>query len=82
VQSIEDVTGKTAFDFFPREAAERMRADDEEVLKASTPLLNREEEIANRSGKRFRVSTSKVPYRDKQSNVSGFVGITHILSQL
>jgi len=79
LRSVEDIVGKTAFDFYPRELAERIRADDEAVLEAKVPVLNREEQFTNRRGETIRVSTSKVPYRDEQGSIAGLVCISRIL---
>jgi PAS domain S-box-containing protein len=75
----EDVVGKTAFDFYPREVAERIRADDQTVLEAKVPMLNREEEFTDHRGEKTKVSTSKVPYRDEEGNIVGLVCISRIV---
>src|SRR5579864_9559139 len=41
-KSQEDVAGKTVYDFFPKEIAERFNADDEAILQSGEPLINRE----------------------------------------
>ena len=79
MQTVEQVVGKTAFDFYPREHAERIRADDQAVLEGKTPVLNREEQFMNHRGEKTQVSTSKVPYRDEQGKIIGLVCISHII---
>ena len=81
LQTSEQIVGKTAFDFFPREQAERIRADDQAVLEAKIPLLNREEQLTNRRGEKTSVSTSKVPYRDEQGHIAGMVCISRIIGE-
>ncbi|HTE16524.1 MAG TPA: GAF domain-containing protein, partial [Burkholderiales bacterium] len=39
VSSSEEILGKTVFDIFPRELAERVHAEDELVMTSGTPLL-------------------------------------------
>jgi PAS domain S-box-containing protein len=80
LRTVEDIAGKTAFDFYPREIADRIRADDQAVLEAKVPLLNREEYFTNHRGEKTLVSTSKVPYRDEQGNIIGLVCISRIIS--
>ena len=79
VRTAEQVVGKTAFDFYPRELAERIRADDQAVLEARTPVLDREEHFTNHRGEKTPVSTSKVPYRDEEGKIAGLVCISRII---
>ena len=79
VQTVEQIVGKTAFDFYPRELAEQIRADDQSVLDAKIPVLNRDEMFTNHRGEKTPVSTSKVPYRDEQGKIAGLVCISRIL---
>jgi len=81
LRTAADIVGKTAFEIYPREIAERIRADDQAVLEAKVPLLNREEQFTNHRGEKTLVSTSKVPYRDEQGNIVGLVCISRIISE-
>jgi PAS domain S-box-containing protein len=70
-----DLIGKTDFDFFPREMAERFFADEQELLKSGQALMNREEAAFDQTrGMNRTILTCKVPVRDEQGNVTGFVG--------
>jgi PAS domain S-box-containing protein len=81
LRTVEDIIGKTAFDFYPRDLAERIQADDQAVLAAKIPVLNREEKFTNRRGEKTAVLTSKVPYRDEQGNIAGLVCISRIVGE-
>jgi PAS domain S-box-containing protein len=81
MQTVEQIVGKTAFDFYPQEHAERIRADDQAALEAKTAVLNRDEEFMNHRGEKVRVSTSKVPYRDEQGKIIGLVCISRIINE-
>ena len=72
-KSEAEVLGKTDFDFFPREVAEKLFADDREVLKGQ-PHVNREEKVVNADGEVFWTLTTKVPRRDAAGNIIGLVG--------
>jgi PAS domain S-box-containing protein len=72
-QSEAEVLGKTDFDFFPREVAEKLFADDREVLKGQ-PHINREEKVINADGEVFWTLTTKVPRHDAAGNIIGLVG--------
>jgi len=72
-KSEAELLGKTDFDFFPREVAERLFADDLEVLKGQ-PHVNHEEKITSAGGEVFWTLTTKVPRRDAAGNIIGLVG--------
>src|SRR5512146_696229 len=40
---IQDVLGKTVFEMYPPELASKYAADDEEIIRTGSPVLNREE---------------------------------------
>jgi PAS domain S-box-containing protein len=81
LQNVEQLVGKTVFDLYPKELAEKIRADDQAVLESKFPLLNREEHFTNLRGERFLVSTSKIPYRDEQGVIVGLVCTSRIVGE-
>jgi PAS domain S-box-containing protein len=81
ISSVEDVAGKTVFDLYPKELAERLHADDSAILAAGMPVLHREEELTDRKGRKLRAVASKIPYRDEQHRVVGLVCIFHLLGE-
>jgi PAS domain S-box-containing protein len=81
LQNVEQLVGKTAADFYPRELAETISADDQAVLSSKLPLLNREEHFTNLHGEKTLVSTSKIPYRDEQGNIVGLVCTCRIIGE-
>ena len=81
ISTLDEVAGKTVFDFYPRELASPLHADDEAVLAAGVPLLHREEDLTDRKGRKTRAVTSKIPYRDAQHMVVGLVCISRLLSE-
>jgi PAS domain S-box-containing protein len=81
LQNVEQLEGKTAFDLYPKELAEKIRADDQAVLESKFPLLNREEQFTNLRGEKILVSTSKIPYRDEQGVIVGLVCTSRIISE-
>ncbi len=76
VNSIDDVIGKTVYDFFPKEQADDYRADDRAVLSSGNPLKNREEPITAPDGKTMWVSTTKVPEYGADGAIRGLVAIS------
>ncbi len=75
VKTMEEILGKTVFDFFPKEMAERYHRDDQEILLKGVSLLNREEPIVGPKGEHRWVSTTKVPLRNRDGTIIGLVAI-------
>jgi PAS domain S-box-containing protein len=73
---IDEVIGKTDFDLLPREFAEQHYADEQAVLQAGLPLLNREEPVLAYDGRVHWYLTHKVPLRDRQERIVGLVGMS------
>lgn len=71
----EDVVGKTVYDFYSRDLADRFTADDKAVLAGEKPLINRSEVVLDHQGRKIPVLTSKVPWRDKDGKLIGLVCI-------
>lgn len=71
----EAVTGKTDFDFFPREAATAFMAEEQELLRSGEPIINREAQLVDRSGQLKWILTTKVPLRDAKGRCIGLVGV-------
>ncbi len=71
----EEVLGKTDFDFFPKELAEKFFEDDQSVLKTGQPILNREEFVLHENGGKRWLLTSKLPLKDQSGNINGLIGI-------
>jgi PAS domain S-box-containing protein len=72
----EAFIGKTDFDVWPRQLAEKFRADDERVLREGRQILL-EELYTDPAGKRRWVETIKGPYRDRTGKVAGTAGVSH-----
>ena len=81
-----DIVGKTVFDVFPREMAERMAPQDAAVIKTGIAMIEREQAVALRApdGKRgdtLWASVTKVPMRDASGNITGTVGISRDITE-
>jgi len=72
---VESIVGKTDFDFFPADLAQRYFADERAVLKSGQPLINREEPVVDPSGRPGWLLTSKAPLRDTRGRIVGLVGM-------
>jgi PAS domain S-box-containing protein len=69
-----EVLGKTDFDFFARDIAEKFHADDQSVIQG-VPVINREEYFLDKDGQKRWLLTCKLPLRDQNGKVAGLVGI-------
>ncbi len=76
VKGMENVVGKTVFDFFPPEIAARFDADDKAVLSSGQPLLDREERATDEHGREVWMLTSKAPLHDAAGKLTGVAGVS------
>jgi diguanylate cyclase (GGDEF)-like protein/PAS domain S-box-containing protein len=74
----QDLLGKTDFDFYPAEQAAQFFAAEQVIIRAGKALIDHEEVInADRPGGEIRWhSSTKVPLRDSDGELSGIVGIS------
>jgi PAS domain S-box-containing protein len=80
--SPRDLIGKTDFDFFPTEMAQRFFADEQALIKSGKPLIDHEETAFDKtSGMNRVILTSKVPLRDAHGNTTGIVGTGYDITE-
>jgi PAS domain S-box-containing protein len=70
---INDIDGKTDFDFFTPELAEKYRADDQRILKSGDIEVFEEKYILK--GQERWVRTTKAPYRYENDRIVGVLGV-------
>ncbi len=80
-QSIEETIGKTAFDYFPPEIAEKYHADDRALLRSGHALIDQEEPIIGKDGEKRQLHTTKVPLRDPSGKINGLVGVSRDITE-
>jgi PAS domain S-box-containing protein len=69
----EEIAGKTDYDFYPKELAEKYRADDKRILESGQVEDIEEKYIQH--GQEIIVHTVKTPLKDEQGNTLGLLGI-------
>ena len=74
-QTEAEAVGKTDFEIYPEELARGYFADDQAVIEAGKPVLNREEKVVSPNGDVRWVLSSKIPLRDAAGKIAGLVGI-------
>jgi PAS domain S-box-containing protein len=72
---VDAIAGKTDFDFYSHDLAEKYRADDRSVMESRAP--KRVEELYVVNGRELWVSTSKTPIWDDKGNITGILGTFH-----
>jgi PAS domain S-box-containing protein len=68
----EEIRGKTDFDFYPKELAEKYRADDKRILESGNTEGIDEEYVQDK--KRVYVHTVKTPVKNEKGDVVGILG--------
>ena len=73
-QPLESFYGKTDFDLFPRDLAEKYRHDDVRIFETGETIED-VEELVHADGQRFYIQTFKGPVRDADGKVIGIQGM-------
>ncbi len=74
--SPEACVGKSDFDFFSREHAERALADEQEIIRTGRPIIAQIERLTMRDGRKTWASATKMPWRDHAGRIIGTFGLT------
>ncbi|MDD2751703.1 MAG: ATP-binding protein [Candidatus Omnitrophica bacterium] len=75
------VIGKTDFDIFPKERAQKMFEDDLKVIKTGKAIIDKIERATRADGVDNYVSTTKIPRFDDKARVVGLIGITRDITK-
>ena len=75
-QSLEDLIGKTDFDFYSQEHAAAAFEDEQQIIRSGEPMEGKLERETFHDRADAWVSTSKMPLRDKHGQIIGTFGIT------
>lgn len=73
--SSDEVKGKTDYDFYSKEQADQIRANDLDVINTEKPQVF-EEVTTDEAGKKCVYLTNKMPLWDNQGNVVGLAGVS------
>ena len=80
--SPEECVGKTDFDFFSAEHAERAYLDEQVIIRTGRPIIAKVERTTLRDGTRTWVSTTKMPWCDETGRIIGTFGLTRNITAI
>ncbi len=78
----EKMVGKTDFDFFLRDIAEKRFEDDKKIMKTGKSIFNKVEKIKDNKGIERWVLTTKIPRYNSRGNIIGTMGISSDITKL
>jgi len=81
-RSPEEITGKTAYDLFPKDVAEDFQNIGSSVLQTGMALYGFENAVPDANGNIVYLSTVLTPYRDFKGTAIGLVGVSIDISTI
>ncbi len=78
----EALIGKTDFEFYTPDLAQRYYDDEQAIMEAGEAKINYEEPHLDEHGNRIILSTSKVPLKNSNGEVMGIVGVGRDITRL
>lgn len=69
------ISGKTDFDFYPKDIAKNYRDEDSRIIKSGQPIVNKEKKFIDVDGNSKWFMVTKAPYKDLEGHTAGIVGI-------
>src|SRR5690606_15109859 len=80
--SPEEMVGKTDYDFFSKEHADKAFHEEQELIRTGTPILDKEERTVFANGDINWASTSRIPFRDEMNRTVGMFIATKDITRL
>jgi PAS domain S-box-containing protein len=78
----EEMIGKTDYDYFSKEHADKAVREEQELLREGEPKLNIEESALLAGGDVVWASTSRIPFKNDKGEIIGMFIITKDITQL
>jgi len=77
----KEAIGKSDFDFFPREHAQKDYDEEQEIIKSGKPVVNNEVKTEWVDGSVSWASITRLPLRDEQGQIIGTFGISRNITE-
>lgn len=81
-RSSAELVGRTDQDIFPRELADKYRADDLQVMKSGQPILGMVERLPDINGQEHWTKTWKYPLYDAEQQLLGMYGVSRDVTKV
>ena len=83
LDTAQEAIGKTDFDLFEREEAQRFYDEEQRIMETGQPVIAREWTLhSSTTGQEVWLSEHKLPIRDETGQVIGLLGISRDVTQL
>ena len=80
LESTSDAVGMTARDFFDDVYADRIRRDEQQIIRTGKPVVGEEERVDWPNGSQTWVSVIQMPIREDDGTIAGLFGLSHDIS--
>lgn len=80
-KSPDELIGKTDFDFFSKELAQKFYEEEQKIIKTGTELIDYQGREIWADGRITWASTSKVPLRNQNNQIIGILGVTKDITE-
>lgn len=77
----KDAYGKTDYDFFTKDHAEKAFLDEKEIIRTGQAIADKEERETWENGRETWVSSTKMPLKDPRGNIIGSFGISRSITE-
>ena len=82
LKKVEELVGKSDFDFFGEEHARPAFNDEQKIIKTGVPIIDLEEKEVMADGSVNWVNTTKMPLRGSDGQIIGTFGISKNISRI
>ncbi len=77
----EDLIGKTDFDLFPPDVAQRFHEVEQEIIASGMPMIDMEVNRIDEAGAPKWLLTTKLPMRDDRGEIIGLIGVARDITE-
>ncbi len=82
VKEAKDAIGKSDFDFFSAEEANKSKEDETQIMTTGEAIIDKIKKKATADGRTYWVANTKIPLRDAQGAIIGTFGISHDITRM